>query len=121
MREGQYFRFCFDHERHYNNGYNYFSGMRDGAVARFEKRALTGHRPTWHLGRASFGSRAAGEFAPRRAGTRMHDPFNLFGDKTEVKALRLRKVRTLEGKPLEKLGSSRPRPPTPSRRATGNP
>ena len=27
MKEGEYFRFCFDHVREYNKGYNYFSGL----------------------------------------------------------------------------------------------
>jgi curved DNA-binding protein CbpA len=105
MREGEYFRFCFDHVREYNKGYNYFSGLGDGEIARFQKEALTGHRPTWRMGAASFGSRAADEFAPRRAGRRMRDPFNLFGDKGEAPPPR--KVRTLEGKALDALGLER--------------
>ncbi|HEV7254242.1 MAG TPA: J domain-containing protein [Mesorhizobium sp.] len=104
MREGEYFRFCFDHVREYNKGYNYFSGLGDGEIARFQKEALTGHRPTWRMGTSGhWGTRAADDFAPRRAGRRMRDPFNLFGDK-EKEAPRPRKVRTLEGKALDTLG-----------------
>ena len=29
MKEGEYFRFCFDHVREYNKGFNYFSGVPD--------------------------------------------------------------------------------------------
>ena len=50
LREGEYWRFCLDHVREYNHSYNYFAGMSDDAVAKFQKDAITGHRPTWKLG-----------------------------------------------------------------------
>ena len=49
-REGQYFCFCLDHVREYNASYDYFSGMSDDAVARYQKDAIVGHRPTWNMG-----------------------------------------------------------------------
>lgn len=62
LREGQYFCFCLDHVREYNNSYNYFSGMSDEAVARYLKDAAVGHRPTWSMGvrRGDSGFRADG-------------------------------------------------------------
>ena len=33
-----------------NKGYNYFSGLSDSEIARYQKEALTGHRPTWTVG-----------------------------------------------------------------------
>jgi hypothetical protein len=50
LREGQYFCFCLDHVRQYNASYNYFNGMTDDAIARFQKDDLVGHRPTWSMG-----------------------------------------------------------------------
>jgi hypothetical protein len=50
LREGQYFCFCLDHVREYNNSYNYFNGMSDDDVARYVKDATVGHRPTWSMG-----------------------------------------------------------------------
>jgi curved DNA-binding protein CbpA len=50
MREGQYFCFCLDHVRAYNQSYNYFTGMSDEDVVRFQRDAETGHRPTWTMG-----------------------------------------------------------------------
>src|SRR5690242_17786549 len=50
LREGEYWRFCLEHVREYNHSYNYFAGMSDEAVAKFQKDAITGHRPTWKLG-----------------------------------------------------------------------
>jgi hypothetical protein len=50
LREGQYFCFCLDHVREYNASYNYFNGMSDADVARYQKDAVIGHRPTWSMG-----------------------------------------------------------------------
>jgi hypothetical protein len=64
-REGQFFCFCIDHVREYNATYNYFDGMSDDAVAKFQKEALVGHRPTWDMGvKNGSGTREAGA-APR--------------------------------------------------------
>jgi DnaJ domain len=49
-REGQYFSFCKDHVREYNATYDYFRGMNDEALAKFQKDDIVGHRPTWPLG-----------------------------------------------------------------------
>ena len=50
MRENEYWRFCLEHMREYNSSYNYFAGMSDDAVARYQKDAVIGHRPTWKMG-----------------------------------------------------------------------
>ncbi len=70
LREGQYFCFCMEHVRAYNASYNYFNGMSDADVARFQKDSLYGHRPTWNMGvkRA-----AAGE-----DGQQFDDPLGMF-------------------------------------------
>ncbi|MBB4380263.1 J domain-containing protein [Bradyrhizobium sp. SBR1B] len=47
---GAYWHFCIDHVRQYNRSYNFFSGMDAEAVARYQKDALIGHRPTWKIG-----------------------------------------------------------------------
>ena len=62
-REGQYFCFCLDHVREYNATYNYFNGMSDDAVAKYQREALVGHRPTWSMGvnRAGKGHREEGD------------------------------------------------------------
>lgn len=107
MREGEYFRFCFDHVREYNKGFNYFSGLADTEIARYQKEALTGHRPTWTLGTNS-GARFAPDFADKRSGhaayySRVRDPFGMFGDNLK-QAPRERKAKPLEAKALETLG-----------------
>ena len=46
----EYWHFCLDHVREYNQSYNFFQGMNPEDVARYQKDALTGHRPTWKMG-----------------------------------------------------------------------
>ena len=46
----EYCHFCLNHVREYNQCYNFFQGMNADAVARYQKDALTGHRPTWKMG-----------------------------------------------------------------------
>ncbi len=71
-KEGQYHRYCLDHVREYNKGYNYFAGMGDEAVAAFQKDALTGHRPTWTVGV----NRGGGTSRPDEPV--VNDPFGIF-------------------------------------------
>src|ERR1700719_2256237 len=59
-REREYWRFCLQHAREYNQSYNFFDGMSDDAVARFQKDALTGHLPTWRIGMIGGKGRAHG-------------------------------------------------------------
>ena len=59
-REGQYFSFCKEHVREYNATYDYFKGMNDEALAKFQKDDIVGHRPTWPLG-AKRGARGGPE------------------------------------------------------------
>ena len=74
-RENEYWRFCLDHVREYNQSYNFFAGMSDDAVMAYQKDALTGHRPTWKMGNRQGGMRPDA----RAFGTR-GDPFGLFSE-----------------------------------------
>lgn len=86
-QESQYWRFCLDHVREYNHSYNFFAGMSDEAVARYQKDAITGHRPTWKMGlNGSLGRRA--QFDPNRFAADFgiaNDPFGMFGAATEAR------------------------------------
>jgi hypothetical protein len=78
LRSGEYWRFCLEHVREYNNSYNFFAGMSEDAVAKYQKDAITGHRPTWKLG--SLGGQRSGPANSRRAGWAAEDPFGLFDE-----------------------------------------
>ena len=47
----EYLWYCSAHARAHNESWDYFKGMDDGDIARFKEEALTGHRPTWPLGK----------------------------------------------------------------------
>src|SRR5271165_5602971 len=82
-QEREYWRFCLDHVREYNHSYNFFAGMSEDAVTRYQKDAITGHRPTWKMGT---GGRSARE---RMSGFDATDPFGVrqeFGGATRKRA-----------------------------------
>ena len=103
LRENQYWRFCLEHVREYNQSYNFFAGMSDDAVAKYQKEAITGHRPTWKLGQNASTMNANGRRA--RPGS-FRDPFNLLGEGGEPgKATsNARPIRNAELKALHTLG-----------------
>ena len=104
----EYWHFCLDHVREYNQAYNFFQGMNPEDVARYQKDALTGHRPTWKMGA---NSGAKGESAFDAAS----DPFQMFAELNgrarwrpgaqQAKA-ETRKVMNAERKALQVMGLS---------------
>jgi DnaJ-like protein len=110
LREGEYWRFCLEHVREYNHSYNYFAGMSDEAVARFQKDAVTGHRPTWKLGQGSKhpGTHAGNGRSYPGFGAAT-DPFGMFTElggqqKARAEHPQGRTVRNAERKALDALG-----------------
>src|SRR5579859_684601 len=112
-REREYWQFCLDHVREYNQSYNFFAGMSDDAVARYQKDALTGHLPTWRIGMVGGKGRTKGR--SRRAfeeGFVSDDPFDILrefgGPRASAASARAeaerRTVRNAERKALHALG-----------------
>src|SRR6202161_2682708 len=66
LRATEYWQFCLEHVREYNNSYNFFEGMSDDAIAKYQKEDLTGHRPTWKMGSIGGGSGGGARPALRR-------------------------------------------------------
>lgn len=103
-RENEHWRFCVHHARAYNQSYNYFAGMSNDAVTRYQKDALTGHRPTWKMG--------VGKSAPRPDLEGATDPLNMFREfadgrghkNSERPKPETRTVRNAERKALTALG-----------------
>ena len=101
-RENEYWRFCLEHVREYNHSYNYFSGMSDDAVLKYQKDAITGHRPTWKMGTGNHPGPELGTDAAR-------DPFNVFREfgaraQSRAPAEPPRAIRNAERKALHELG-----------------
>jgi curved DNA-binding protein CbpA len=106
--EGQYFVFCFEHVKDYNKGYNYFSGLSDTEVARYQKEAVTGNRPTWSMGVNKNAKWSPTMNQARTGAAKLRDPlgfagWRMNGGKHEESG-RDRKLKPLEGKAFETLG-----------------
>ncbi|GLK67087.1 J domain-containing protein [Hansschlegelia plantiphila] len=112
-KEDEYWRFCLDHVRQYNNAYNFFAGMSDDDLRAYEKDAHVGHRPTWAMGR---NGAASAEERKRTASARgrkrgwasefvFEDSFRIFGEETGAKAASEpeRELKKVERKSLEAL------------------
>jgi hypothetical protein len=114
LREREYWRFCLEHVREYNHAYNFFAGMSTEDIARYQKEAVVGHRPTWKMGMSggrpssrSHSSRFDSEF------TNVGDPLGIFrefgaagvsGRASRRRATESRTVRNAERKALDALG-----------------
>jgi hypothetical protein len=106
LREREYWRFCLDHVREYNHSYNFFAGMSTDDIARYQREAVIGHRPTWKMGmnggRPTARSHSS-RFRPELGGA--DDPFGVFqefgGTAGRPEA---RTVRNAERKALDALG-----------------
>jgi hypothetical protein len=64
LRENEYWRFCLAHVREYNHSYNFFAGMSTEDIAKYQRDAVTGHRPTWKMGMGNGGFDAASAADP---------------------------------------------------------
>jgi hypothetical protein len=113
-KEKEYWHFCLNHVREYNQSYNFFQGMSNEAVASYQKDALTGHRPTWKMG-ANGGTKGKKAKADLDIDSAV-DPFSVFdemngrgrwrpgaGSTSEPKA-ETRKVFNAERKALQVMG-----------------
>jgi hypothetical protein len=69
--------FCLEHARAHNESWNYFAGMSDTEVLAFQTEAITGHRPTWPLGKRAAHPKN-GQASPH-----IRDVHGIFGDTAE--------------------------------------
>jgi len=101
--ENEYWRFCLEHVREYNQTYNFFKGMNAAAVLASQQDALTGHRPTWKMGTGNSQMRP-----DAHAFSTNGDPFGLFSEglkaEQQQRAEAVRPVRNAERKALDTLG-----------------
>ncbi len=69
----EYYWYCTTHARIHNESWDFFKGMDDDEIQQFRLDALTGHRPTWQLGK-----RAAKARTGKIDG--VHDSHAVFGE-----------------------------------------
>ncbi|MEQ8745876.1 DnaJ domain-containing protein [Pyruvatibacter sp.] len=99
---------CVEHVREFNKSWNYFEGMSDADVRRFQREAATGHRPTWSVG-SNRSAAAASKFGfvGSEADPTVYDPHGFASDsgtKKGTNGAARRRLRPKEGKALETLG-----------------
>lgn len=105
-REGEFLLFCIDHVREYNKNYNYFSGLEDDEIAKFQKENITGHRPTWNVSTARKKTAPVDETVLRQAPkwhAKVGSRYNSDGTRRSA-GRTVRRPKRLEAKALEDLG-----------------
>jgi len=102
--DGEYHLFCIDHVREYNKTYNYFTGMDDDSVIDYQKSAMTGHRPTWRVGKNGWSHNGGTRTAQTDPGAEpFADPFGFFGDRDFASDKPKRTIRNAERQALRSL------------------
>ncbi len=73
----EYYWFCIDHVREYNQAWDFFKGMTPGQIEAYQRATLTGLRPTWKMSDRARGPNPKLDFYFRGA---FVDPFVIFDD-----------------------------------------
>jgi hypothetical protein len=81
----EFYWFCLDHVRAYNQAWNYYKGMTPDEVERETRSDVGWGRPTWPMGRQGPTER------PRPG--RVHDPFDMFAEDARAEARARARVR----------------------------
>jgi DnaJ-class molecular chaperone with C-terminal Zn finger domain len=94
---------CQGHAREHNEKWDYFKGMSEADIARFQEESLTGHRPTWPLGKRAAGM--SGAQAGQAGNYQVEDGFAVFGDGEPEKPRRPERILTgLQRQAFDTLG-----------------
>jgi hypothetical protein len=75
---------CREHLREHNQGWNYFAGMSDNEIERFCLDSITGHRPTWPLGKRAASNKTDSQERRTAWSYRFEDGFAVFEDAAEA-------------------------------------
>ncbi len=94
--EGKYINLCIEHVREYNKNFNYFSGLADDDVAKIQKDALTGERPTWTMGVNKDGRSSKSPYS-------QGDPRAAIADRVIARSMRRTGQMSGKGGPVRKL------------------
>ena len=73
----EYHNFCAPHAREYNKNWNFFSGMSDDDITRWQQGARHGHRPTWDAKKNTSERTKVGR--RKAAGGAAAGSYNIFG------------------------------------------
>jgi hypothetical protein len=104
--EGLYLFFCLEHVKEYNKGYNFAADQSDKDIARYQREAAVGGRPTW----GTTVNQAPEIPMPSTVRSGSAQTLNARKTAAQRKAqkadLQMRKLKVLEAKAFETLGLS---------------
>ena len=89
---------CLEHARAHNEHWDYFNGMSEAEIEAFRIDAITGHRPTWPLGKRAARMRDGHDNRP------YDDRYGVFGDVAEKPRAPERRLLRPQIVALETLG-----------------
>ena len=104
--EGLYLLFCPEHVREYTKGYNFAPNLSDPLIARYQREAASGSRPTWGTGISKASEMPLPSMA-RSGSAKATNARKSAAQRQAAKAdLQQRKLKVLEAKAFETLGLS---------------
>jgi len=95
QRLNEHLWLCREHAREHNEQWDFFAGMSEREIEAFRIEAVTGHRPTWPLGKRAARMRSGHDGRV--------DPFGVFADVAERPRPPERKLTRLQLVALETL------------------
>ena len=104
--EGLYLLFCLEHVKEYNKGYNFATGLSDADIARYQREATTGGRPTWGTGVNQASEIPIPSTVRSGSAKALNARKNAAQRQAQKANLQVRKLKVLEAKAFETLGLS---------------
>lgn len=102
--EGLYIFFCLEHVKEYNKGYNFSANLSDADIARYQKEAATGGRPTWGTGVHQATESPLPATGPSGSAKALNARKSAIQRKAQAANAQVRKLKVLEAKAFETLG-----------------
>lgn len=103
--DGLFFQFCAEHVREYNKGYNYVPALSSPLVARYQKEAIAGSRPTLGTTTAARPDKMPLPSTARSGSAKTINARKAAADRVAHKVeQQARRLRVLEAKAFETLG-----------------
>ncbi|WP_276121153.1 MULTISPECIES: J domain-containing protein [Pararhizobium] len=104
--EGLYLLFCLEHVKEYNKGYNFATGLSDADIARYQREATTGGRPTWGTSVNQASEIPIPSTVRSGSAKALNARKNAAQRQAQKANLQVRKLKVLEAKAFETLGLS---------------
>jgi hypothetical protein len=95
--------FCLEHARAHNEHWDYFRGMNETEIEAFRTDAITGHRPTWPLGKRAAHSHASRDYRTFRDAHAVFGGSSANGEATAARRPQARPLTALQARAFDVL------------------